>query len=50
MVCRARAIEPLCVLIVAAIMKGYAFVTCHRNLHQKVIFTVHKLYDDMNES
>lgn len=50
MVFRARAIEPLCVLIVAAIMKGYAFVTCHRNLHQKVIFTVHKLYDDMNES
>lgn len=50
MVRRARAIEPLCVLIVAAIMKGYAFVTCHRNLHQKVIFTVHKLYDDINES
>lgn len=49
-VCRAGMTEALGVLIVAVIMQVYAFVTCHKILHQKAIFTVHKLYDDGNKS
>lgn len=49
LVYRTGVTELPCVLIAAVIMQVYAFVTCHKSLHQKAIFTVHKLYDDGNE-